>query len=235
MAYSMIQSRGTFGSGASLALSFVSTPAVGSLITVCASMYGVINADLATNSVTDNQGNSYTCQNLLVDFNDGCGVAVYSAIASTSSGTFTVTVTPTGSGDLAMGIMSLTGNHATPADQNGSGTGTSTAPSSGDETPTEDNELLVAAMSHSGSDRTLTEEAGWSLVYENEGGTANIPISVVYKIQAGAAAEDADWTIGTGSVSWGAVIATYKAAAGGSQSPALKANYSRFPKFVMRR
>lgn len=211
MAYAVAQTKQGNGSGNSFALSFNSTPAVGSLIVVGVASY---NGDLSASIVTDNQGNTYTRR----AYNStiyGVYVAIFSATASTSSGTFTVTANPDGtSADIALTLIAATGQATTPFDQTNSGSTSSTAATSGDITPSEGNELLIGVMTHAGSDRTLTEEAGWTLAGEHEGGTSSQPISTTYKIQTTATTEDADWTIGTGAVSWEAAIASFKASAG---------------------
>lgn len=195
----------------SLALSFASTPTVGSRIVVYVSSYA---GDLGTSAVTDNQGNTYTRIGYLSDPVE-VYLAIYTAIASTSSGTFTVTANPSGtSADITLVIAEVAGAATGAADVTNSATGTGTAVSSGNVTPGEAGEILIAAMTHTGSTRTLTEESGWTLAGENQSASGSQPINAVYKIQTTATTEDADWTI-SASETWLALIASFKAAASG--------------------
>lgn len=220
MAISLEQYRSVLAGGVnSQALSFTTTPTVGNLILVALSTYA---GNIGTSAITDNQGNTYTRRSLAEPEGQDTDVAIFTAIASTSSGTFTVTANPDGtSADLTMVIMDFSGCDADPFDQQSSGTGNGTAVSTGNATPSVDGALMVAAMTHAGTDRTITEEAGWTLIYENEGGSSNMPISVVYKVQSTAAAEDADWTIGTGAVYWGAVVTSFAPAEEGGEPTAI--------------
>jgi hypothetical protein len=214
MALAVSQTRQGNGAGDSFSLSFSSTPTVGHLIVVCTSVY--IGDSTSGLSVSDNQGNTYT-QRRYDNSIYGVRLAIYTAVASTSSGTFTVTVNPAGSSaDITITLLDISGQASSFLDQVNNTTGTGTAASSGDVTPTQNNELLVATMTHGGSDRTITEESGWTLAGELEGGTGNQPISSVYKLQTTATTEDADWTIGTGSADWVGQIITIIQASGGT-------------------
>jgi hypothetical protein len=169
-------------------------------------------------AVTDNQGNSYTRRARAAPSGQNTFVAIYQAIATTSSGTFTITVNPDGaSADFTLVISEWPGNAAAPFDQASNSdpdAAASQTANTTNATPSEDNELIICAMTHCGTDRTITERE--TLIYENEGGSANMPIGASYVVQTSAGAVSGQWTIGTGNVVWGACIATFKAAAGAS-------------------
>jgi hypothetical protein len=201
MAYSSpTQSRGTIvTSSNSQALSFLATPAVGALIVVVISTY---NGALGTSAVTDNQGNTYS-RRVVASQSAGADCAVFAAVATTSSGTFTVTVNPDGSSaDYTFCIVEFRGNASTPNDNVDFDVQTSASPNTTDVTPSENNCLWVGGVSHAGADMTITETSG-TLIYENQGGSSNMPLSATYKIQTTAAAESADWTLGS-SATWNA-------------------------------
>lgn len=215
MAISLVQSKVVVVNGSdSTTLTFNSTPASGNLIVVAFSTFGATT----TASVSDNKGNTYTQARRRDISANNEGVWLYYSPNVTSSATFTVTVNPGGaSADITLVIAEFSGaDTASPLDQSNDGGGDSTTPSSGSVTTAQDGELYVGVLVHSNTNRTLTEGSGWSLIQENEGGTSNIPISVIFRTAA-AGTYDANWTIGTSSSTYAALIASFKA--GGPQSP----------------
>src|SRR5262249_39022826 len=80
-------------------------------------------------------------------------------------------------------------------------------------------EVLLGCMCHDGTNRAITEGAGFTLLQEHEGGSANMPIGTEYWVVSSAGTDAATWTIGTGAVNSLARIATFKAAAGGGGGP----------------
>ncbi len=211
-AISLVQSKGSIVIASDSGnLSFDATPTVGNLILVAVSSW---QGDLGTGAVTDNQGNTYT-RRPKQEFATDADVAIFSAIASTASGTFTITVNPTGAScDFTFSIAEFSGVNADPFDGQTSGTGTGTSVSSGSLLPSVNNCLWVGAMTHGTTDTSIQETNG-TLIYENQGGSSNMPLSFVYKVQTTAASEAATWTIGA-SATWGAVIASFKPASGGT-------------------
>jgi hypothetical protein len=213
MAYALVQSRKSVSNSAnSTALSFTSLPTVGRLIVVAVATYA---GNIGTSAVSDNQGNSYTRSAVAQPDGQDSDAALFWAIATTSAGTFTVTVNPDGtSADITFIIAEFSGNASSPADQatNSPTNAQSTSATSGNITPSEANCLWVGVLTHCGTNRTITETNG-TRIDEDEGGTSNMPISMTYKVQTAAATEAATWTIGTGSVYYGAVVASFKAAA----------------------
>jgi hypothetical protein len=204
--YSLVQSKGSIVTGSDSAnLSFDATPSVGNLIAVAVASY---NGDLGTSAVTDNQGNTYSLRKKQ-DLGGGSYVGIYRAIVGTASGTFTITVNPDGSSaDFTVAIAEFSGNASSPDDLTNGDSQSGTSVSSLAITPTENNSLWVGAMTHGTSDTSITETNG-TLIYENQGGSSNMPLSFVYEVQTTAASEAATWTIGA-SATWGAVIASFK-------------------------
>lgn len=167
---------------------------------------------------TDTRSSSYAAMAAQQSLFGVIGLRNFYAVAP-SSGACTVTFSQTNSGFFTVVISEFSGAATTTPLDGGTGTtGTGTAASPGNVTPSEDNCLIFATMTHGGTDRTITEEAGWSLVQEHEGGSTSGPISVIYKVQTTATTEDADWTIGTGSVDWAATCGVFKAAAAAGAS-----------------
>jgi len=80
--------------------------------------------------------------------------------------------------------------------------------------------MLWGAMMHAGSDTTIAETGGATIVQENEGGTSNMPIGVSYELTTAGTAQAATWTLGA-SNNWAAHVAFFKAA---GDPPALPGN-----------
>jgi len=139
---------------------------------------------------------------------------------NTASGACTVTFAPSsGTADLSLVVSEFGGMVTTGAlDQFASGSGNSTSASSGTTgTRAQADEVLMGCMTHDGTNRTLTEGGGFSLLQEHEGGSADMPIGTSYLIASSAGTDAATWTIGTGSVNWLARVATFKATAAAAQ------------------
>lgn len=227
MAITLTQARTTnTTAAASLALSFSSLPAVNSLIVVKAAWFP---ASSTTITISDNQGNTYTQSVNAVDGGGSVRCSIHWATATTSSGTFTVTVNPSGaSDDITIVIEEYAGvTTSSPTDGATNNAGNSTGPTSNTLTPSQANDLLVAVLTHAGTDRTLTEGGGFSLAAEDEGGSAHMPIAGAYKVQTSIVTEGASWTIGTGAVQWVAGIAAFKAA---PAAAAVTVDYTTHPK-----
>jgi hypothetical protein len=211
----LVQSKKGFTTGAdTFALSFDSTPTVNNLILCAVSAYNGVT----TCTVSDNQGNTWAQSAERLSGGTGERSSLHYAVAATSSGTFTITVNPSGaSSDITIVIAEFSGmaTSSVLGNVNNNG-GTSTTPSSGSATTTVASELVVGALSHTGSDRTITEDGGWTLIQEDEGGSSHMPISMIYQEPA-AGTYNAGWTLGTGAVEWMAVISCFKPAASTGQ------------------
>lgn len=186
----------------------------GKLIVVCIATYK--SGSNPTHAVADDVGNTYTllAQITTVSGSDNYRLSIFYAKDTIAAGAGTnVTVTPSATAFITFSIANYSGaDTTTPNDQSGTaGPTAGTAVSSGNITPTANNELLAAAVTHLNGDIAMTTEAGWTLNFEVTDGTSVQPISNEYKVQGTAAAEDADWTLGA-STTWLAVIGSFKAA-----------------------
>jgi hypothetical protein len=143
-------------------------------------------------------------------------------VENASGGADTVTFDMSGAstGDITVVVAEFSGALTAAAlDQTSSATdssGSSTAVNSGATAAiAQADEMVWGAMLHdSGSNLTITQGGGASLVQENEGGAANMPIATSYLIVAAIATYSATWTISSGA-QWAAHVATFKAAGGG--------------------
>lgn len=107
------------------------------------------------------------------------------------------------------------GAAAVPFDQQNGATGTSTSPSPGSVTPTEDNELIITTITFNGASGGITPPTGFTMPDSQEFSSGvNMGFAVAYKVQTTAGSETPTWTLGN-SRAWAATVATYKAAAGG--------------------
>jgi hypothetical protein len=145
-------------------------------------------------------------------------------VPAASSGTCTVTNTIIGSVgvDQTLAISEWSGAHASPlgaAGEQGDGTGTGTAVATGTTgTLAQADELIVGWVSHTGADTTIAHDAadGFATLQENEGGSANMPLNVQYKITSATTAIIPNWTLGA-SRNWFGQSVTFIAAAAGAQ------------------
>jgi len=189
-----VTTTGVDTSGANLIVLLVSSYHAGGAVTVSDSKSNTWTALTQRNSTTDIRARLYYCASPTVG----------------ASHTFTAS----GSGIYpSLGAIAFSGAAASPFDLESGGaaeSGTTSQP--GSITPGENNCVLVSGVGNGGTGMSINSgftasSVDFSFGAHNGGGIA-------YKIQTTATTEDADWTIGTGSAHWGAVVATYKAAAG---------------------
>lgn len=214
MAIALVQSKVVVVNGSdSTTLTFDNTPAPGNLVVVAFTTYGATTSAV----VSDNKSNTYSQARRRDITANNEGAWIFYCPNIVSSPTFTVTCNPGGaSADITLIIAEFSGvDQAAPFDQSNDNGGDSTTPTSGSVTTSVAGELYVGLLVHGNTNRALTEGSGWTLIQENEGGTSNIPASAIYRVSA-AGTYDANWTIGTGSSSYAALIATFKPAAAAS-------------------
>lgn len=145
-----------------------------------------------------------------------------------------VTVALAAAADVSFTVSEITGAAtASSADGYNTATGTSTTPSVGI-TTTQAATILIGVFAHTGTNRTLTPGSGFTMLNENEGGSANMPVHSEYKIVAASGAQTINGTIGTGSVLWGIVGAGFKEAGGGAETITVDKWFAK-PADVMRR
>lgn len=210
MAISVVQSATVFVTGAGSAAASLTGVTTGNMLLAWLSAYpgGTVTA-----TCTDNQGNTYTQS---YGQNDtGTGVMIFGWYAkNVTGGSVTITVDPAGaSSDITMVVAEIAGaDTTTPADQVNTARNNSTTPSVAVTTATA-NEGYFACVTHDGTDRTITQAGGWTVVREDEGGSTHMPISVIWQTAA-AGTITASWTFGTGAVNWVCGLASFKEAAG---------------------
>lgn len=137
-------------------------------------------------------------------------------VANCSGGANTVTFDIAGAstGDITVVVAEFSGAATTtPLGVTSSAVTTGSSASSGTTAALDQADgMLWGALSHSGADTTITETGGASLLQENEGGTADIPISTTYEITSDTTGQAATWTLGA-SRTYLAHVAFFKAAA----------------------
>jgi hypothetical protein len=213
-----VQSDYSYIIGDSKSHSFSSLPAVGSLVVVAVSAYPTLNGttDLAPNSVTDNQGNTYT---RAVRHQQTCGaitqtVGIYYTIVQTSAGTFTVTADPTNNSDaILLSIHEYAGAAASGVlGQTNGAEGTSTTASSGNVTASE-RSLVFGALQEC-DDTSYSPGIGFTERIDQEDNT-NVQAIHTEDRTVDLGTYSATWST-SGSPSWAAVVAVFKAVSPGS-------------------
>lgn len=213
MAITRVQSTKKVVSGVNTTtLAFTSPLTAGNLLCVSHAHW---NPNLvAISTPTDTLGNLYAP--MTAEQGTGAQRLRSFYVEDCAAGACTVTFDMAGAttGDLTVVIAEYSGVPISSSlDQTQVGTGTGTAVSSGSTaTTSQADELVWGAMAHDGSNMALTETGSATLVQENEGGSADMPIATSERIVAAAAAYAATWTIGT-SATWWAHVATFKAGA----------------------
>jgi hypothetical protein len=145
-------------------------------------------------------------------------------VEAANSGSTTVSVSVDGSNSyFTVVIIEVSGiKTATSLDQNNENTATSASWDSGNITTTENDEYLIGGFAHDNGDHTLTEDGAWTLIFEEETGSSDMPISVGERIVSSTLTESYSGTIASSSPYW-ASIASFEApaAAGGDSIPYL--------------
>jgi len=172
-----------------------------------------------TVSVSDSKGNTYTA--LTQSGGVGSYVRLYYCQNPTVGASHTFTVTGTAI-FVAFGALAVSGSlTASSFDVESGGTASSTTVQPGSVTPSQDNEILVTAVSFNvintasiNSSFTLDGQLNYSI-------GVNIGLGLAFKIQTTAGAENPTWTVGS-SCALTTRIASFKAAvAGGARQQTL--------------
>lgn len=205
----LVQSTKKITTGSGTTLAYGSNTTANNLLCNTHSVYHGGSVTIST--PTDSRSTSYAAIAAQQGVAGGGFIRSYYGVPG-SSGANTVTFSADAGTDLTVVIAEFSGNATTtPLDNNSSGTGTSTSPSSGAQTPSENNCMIYGAAMHTGVDTTWAE--GGSIVQENEGGSSNMPVAVQYIVQTTATSQAATWTLGA-SRTWYAHHGIFKAAAG---------------------
>jgi hypothetical protein len=170
-------------------------------------------------TVSDSKSNTYTALTRYVGAPSVDVRMHYVAAPTVGSGhTFTVTKNSGGSMFPSVAVLAVSGAHATPHDQeNGNNAASAAAVSTGNVTPSQDNELIVAGCSYTGPNPSTV--TGGSLVEDEdivEG--AGYGVTIAHEIQTTATTVSATFTVG-GARELAAAIETFKVAAGAATTP----------------
>lgn len=177
--------------------------------------FGAAASGSITLTFSDNNSNSWSTAVTENTQTNGPSIAIGYA-PNSNSGDTTITLTRSGgTGAFYLAVMEYSGGAtSTPLDQNSNAKGTSTSPSSGSITTTEDAELLIGgygqSVQFSGGD-VFTVDGGWTLV--NELGTAAKYGKVYEQLEFATGTTDFGGTI-AGTREWVAIIASFKPSAG---------------------
>ena len=207
MSIAHVQTNGSARTGSSssaYSVTYSSATTSGDLLTVCISGYGP-----ATFTITDTYSNTWVLAKRVV--NGSLSSEIWYAQNCTGGSSHQVTVTPSAAAYITVALSEFSGVAASGAlDQTGSGTGTSTSPSSGNVTTAIAGELYIGHMMPL-SNPTITDESGWNNRFTVAGSASSNGFSEETQgdtstIAAGTYA--ATYTLSS-SQSWGAVIATF--------------------------
>lgn len=208
MAYSLVTHVEAGGSANGVTTGTVDTTGA-TLIVISTSRYSPAGE---STTVSDSKGNTWTA--LTLSQANGVANRLYYCANPTVGSGHTFSTSDTGSYP-SIAVLAFTGNTATPFDQENGGLAVATSLTIPSVTPTEDNELIVAGISHENNTAgSVTINGGftaYTVAYSSgnsEGG------GIAYLIQTTATAASPTWNI-TNSAAIAARIATFKAAAGG--------------------
>jgi hypothetical protein len=227
MAISYLQSRLTYGTGATVALAYSSNVAAGSLLVVIITQWrsGGITAD---STVSDSQGNSYAKAGNRLGTPTGMSLEFWYAFAG-SSGACTVTVDPQ-SNSTSVAIHEFSGiTNTTPIDVQDQNTGNTSTPSGGPITTTNASDLLFAAVTTdawgAANTETITPDADYTQMQEYEDGDSYSVVNTQYRIVSATLTDTANWTLFQ-NWNWAGWVVAFKAAPSGTNYAAGQPAYS---------
>lgn len=176
------------------------TLAYGSNVTAGNALVAVAHSfNSACNLTVDNDTNVYQEG---VNQTSGLSSLRTDVAFNANGGATTVTIDPTGTADIYFVISEWSGvdeGAGIDVGATGGATGTSTTPSAGTTgTLSMADSCVVAAVTHAGTDTTITEDTtdSFTALQENEGGSTNCPGAVEYKVVSATTAVDAGFTLG---------------------------------------
>ena len=200
------------GGGTSINVTFDNNIAAGSLLLCIVSAYQPTTQGV---SITDNNSNTWT---EIYDTNyDGTDVGALAYVQNGNSGSTQVTVTGGASGDFwTVVVVEVSGIATTGAlTHNNESDASGNTWDSGDITTTDPDTYCIGGFAHDSGNHTLTiTSSGWGLIFEEENGIADMPISVGEKILSSTGTESFEGSIGSSVQHW-AAIASFKADATG--------------------
>ena len=192
---------------------FPADVAAGSLLVVGGAIWGATAAPTAI-VVTDTLLTTYTV--VLGGINAGLTWRTFIAYGiSLSAGANTVTVNPAGVDSVHSFSYSLDEfsgvDDVAPADvDGGTSTGDESSPGSDSLTTVAENALVVGVVSIDGPDQTITPNAAYTTIGENEDNSNNQCHSLVFQLVTTAQSYTVSWTFGSGDESWAAQTHSFK-------------------------
>lgn len=217
-AQTLVQSaEGLADSATSVALAYGSNVTAGNRLIVIVSRFTVATTDpFVAGDLTKTAGTA-TIGTVALDAEDTNSTDASNQV---NVGIFSVAVTGTGS--LTLGVAGNTGNYwwinvtewsglaDAAAEDSAVATGTSTAASSGDATTAGAGLFIAAVASNAPEAVTLTKDAAFTDLHEEEDGSAHAVGASAYRIVASGTTDAGTFTLGA-SHEWAAAIAAYDA------------------------
>jgi chitodextrinase/sulfur relay (sulfurtransferase) DsrF/TusC family protein len=164
----------------------------------------------ATTAITDNLGNTYTLAGQTRRTASGAYTGIWYA-KSVVGGTATITFrTASGGSELSMVAAEFSGaNTAAPLDAATGATGSSSAPSSGNMTPSATGDLVIGAGTHDGTEVTSAGSGFTLIAVTSENSNVYQPLAMEFKIQATTSATAATFSLSK-SDTWAQAGALFK-------------------------
>ena len=223
----------------SLGIAFTSNVTAASLLVACP--FGFSDTTFTIGVVDDNlngPGTDYTESSERVWNATSRSVASIYYFPNSGAGACTVTCNASATVDLGMVVIEYsamaTVGPVDVTDANGANN-TGSTPTTADLITLNANDVLVASLTHDGGPApTLTVEAGWTLVDEEEDATSGTPWSVAEKFLTATATDQHTWTVGDSVDSTMAFTAFKEAAGAADQEPSLVGGKLVFNSVVLR-
>lgn len=199
-----------------MSATFPGATTVGNMVVAVINGY---NGVPGTGSITDNKGNTYTRDFTTAPISGGpeIWIAVYSARIATGGATHTVTFTQAGVDILNIDLAEVSGQPTSGAfDKSATNFATSVGPYTSGSTGAlsqADEIAFVSASVDTGAGATITQDATYTLIGEQELGSAGDVSNVAYRIVTAATAINHSWASTFPLSPWIAAVVTYKAAA----------------------
>jgi len=206
------------GGGLSIDITFDSSVSAGSLLLCAISGYDAQAPK--TYTVSDDQGNSWSDIHEINYQTHDVGVMSYAMNAGAGSTTVTVTADSGTSAYFTVVIVEVSGIKTSGAlDQNNYSSTSGTSWDSGNIATTQDDEYLFGVFAHDDGNFTLTEDGAWTLIFEEETQSADMPISVCERIVSSTLTESFSGTI-SGTADHYAGIASFEMSGAPPPTPA---------------
>lgn len=221
MSFTIVQATGATSDGTSVAKAFSSNVAVGNLITVTGSRFTPSLDDFVAGDCTQSAGTAtlgtITLDKVINRNTSGSNYLVtgtWSAVV-TGAGSLTMQVGNGVAGSAHnIGIVEAHSDATTSFAVEATASGSSAAPpdpSTGNATSA-GAALFIAGTTISASNViSITEDAGYNLVYEENNGALHLNSSAIYQIVGSGTTDNAGWTTGVNPITnWAATLVVYK-------------------------